>query len=305
MRFLCRSFHGRFFAAHLVVLAAPLTVQLLVGSTGAAVGSYRPRWPRWGCPVPRRRLGGGSSSSAALSRSSPRPRGPLLRAACRLGPTRSIRSTFGVGGPSGGEPGVDAEEVRQVKTLVRLLSSSPSRRIGIMAEAVPIREKGQSKKSTALTVNEQSELVDAVLTASRVMVAIDARSLGSSGEDVTLPQFRALVLMGAQGPLRPADLAEALSVDPSTVTRLCDRLETKKLISRRRIREDRREVWIRLSSAGQQFLDAVTDNRRTEIARIIALLPLSTHSKLFDAFTLFGVAAGETPERNWTQAWQL
>ena len=180
-----------------------------------------------------------------------------------------------------------------------------SRRIGTMPEAVPIREMGQSKESAALSVNEQSELVDAVLTASRVMVAIAARSLGSSGEDVTLPQFRALVLLGAQGPLRPADLAEALSVDPSTVTRLCDRLETKKLISRRRIREDRREVWIRLSSAGQQFLDAVTDNRRTEIARIIALLPPSTHSKLLDAFTLFGVAAGETPERNWSQAWQL
>ena len=191
------------------------------------------------------------------------------------------------------------------KTLVSRLSSSPSRRIGIMAEAVPIKGKGQDKRSTSPTVNEQSELVDAVLTASRVMVAIAARSLGSSGEDVTLPQFRALVLLGAQGPLRPADLAEALSVDPSTVTRLCDRLETKKLISRRRIREDRREVWIRLSSAGQQFLDAVTDNRRTEIARIIALLPLSTHSKLLDAFTLFGVAAGETPEGNWTQAWQL
>jgi DNA-binding MarR family transcriptional regulator len=174
-----------------------------------------------------------------------------------------------------------------------------------MPEAVPIREMGQSKESPALTANEKSELVDAVLTASRVMVAIAARSLGSSGEDVTLPQFRALVLLGAQGPLRPADLAEALSVDPSTVTRLCDRLETKKLISRRRIREDRREVWIHLSSAGQQFLDAVSDNRRTEIARIIALLPPNTHSRLLDAFTLFGVAAGETPERNWTQAWQL
>jgi DNA-binding MarR family transcriptional regulator len=95
-----------------------------------------------------------------------------------------------------------------------------------------------------------------------------------------------------------------LSVDPSTVTRLCDRLEVKRLISRRRVREDRREVRIHITSTGQHFLDAVTDNRREEIARIIALLPKSTHSKLFDAFTLFGVAAGETPERNWTQPWQ-
>ena len=173
-----------------------------------------------------------------------------------------------------------------------------------MAEATPSRDHRETNGGPASTVDEESVLVDAVLTASRVMVAIAARSLGSSGDEVTLPQFRALVLLGARGPLRPADLAEWLSVDPSTVTRLCDRLEAKKLISRRRIREDRREVWIHLAPTGKQFLEAVTDNRRAEIARIIALLPPSTHSKLLDAFTLFGVAAGETPERTWAQAWE-
>jgi len=68
------------------------------------------------------------------------------------------------------------------------------------------------------------DLVDTVLAASRALVAVAARSLAAAGDEVTLPQYRALVVLAASGPQGTADLAAALAVNPSTATRMCDRL---------------------------------------------------------------------------------
>ena len=77
------------------------------------------------------------------------------------------------------------------------------------------------------------QMTEAVLTASRALVAVAARSLATAAAtEVTLPQYRALVVLAAQGPLRVGDLAEALGIHPSTTTRLCDRLVERKLVRR-------------------------------------------------------------------------
>jgi DNA-binding MarR family transcriptional regulator len=78
------------------------------------------------------------------------------------------------------------------------------------------------------------ELVDTVLAASRALVAVAARSLAAAGDEVTLPQYRALVVLAARGPQGTAELAAALAVNPSTATRMCDRLVRKGLIRHRR-----------------------------------------------------------------------
>jgi hypothetical protein len=52
--------------------------------------------------------------------------------------------------------------------------------------------------------------VDAVLTASRSLVAVATRSLGAAAEETTLAQYRALVVLASRGPRRMVDLAEAL-----------------------------------------------------------------------------------------------
>ena len=41
-------------------------------------------------------------------------------------------------------------------------------------------------------------LTDALLTASRALVAVAARSLAAVDDDVTLPQYRALVVLASQ-----------------------------------------------------------------------------------------------------------
>src|SRR5579871_3440613 len=104
--------------------------------------------------------------------------------------------------------------------------------------------------STRTVGVKTEDLIDSVLTASRVLVAVAARSLSEYESEVSLQQYRALVVLASRGPLRPGDLAEALGVDPSTATRLCDRLVTKHLITRRRPGGDRREVQLDLATRG-------------------------------------------------------
>ena len=67
-------------------------------------------------------------------------------------------------------------------------------------------------------------VVDAVLTASRTLVAVATRSLGAAAEDTTIAQYRALVVLASQGPQRMVDIAAALDVTPPTAGRMCDRL---------------------------------------------------------------------------------
>lgn len=148
------------------------------------------------------------------------------------------------------------------------------------------------------------ELADAVLTASRVLVAVAARSLAEE-EAISLPQYRALVVLASRGPQRPVDLALALNVDPSTITRMCDRLEGKLLITRQRHETDRRIVVLDLSAGGQRLVDRVTNRRRNEIEQILAAIEPEERTNLIRAFTIFGNAAGEVPDKAWQRSWEL
>ncbi len=144
-----------------------------------------------------------------------------------------------------------------------------------------------------------------MLTASRVLVGVAARSLAEREDEVSIPQYRALVLLGARGPQRPVDLAEALGIDPSTATRLCDRLVRKRLISRRRQMSDRREVRLELAASGRHLLAEVTARRRREIEAILGKVPAADRAGLLHAFKVFSSAADEVPEDQWLGSWVL
>ncbi len=159
--------------------------------------------------------------------------------------------------------------------------------------------------SNRTLVTATDEQIDAVLTASRVLVAVTARSLSDHEDEVSIPQYRALVVLASRGPQRPVDLAEALGVDPSTTTRMCDRLTRKRLISRRRQGADRREIRIDLTARGRSLIAAVTECRRKEIARILGAVRPRERDDLVSAFLAFGRAAGEVPEAEWPPSWEL
>ena len=148
-------------------------------------------------------------------------------------------------------------------------------------------------------------VVDAVLSASRVLVAVAARSLADVAEEVTLTQYRTLVVLASRGPQNLAGLAEAVGVTPATATRMCDRLVRKDLIRRRTERDDRRQLRVALTVKGRSLVDAVTGRRRQEIARIMNEIPVEQQAVLVQALGRLASAAGEVPEQDWTTGWDL
>lgn len=141
--------------------------------------------------------------------------------------------------------------------------------------------------------------VDAVLTASRTLVAVATSSLGAAAEETTIAQYRALVVLASRGPQRMVDLAGALDVTPSTAGRMCDRLVRKGLIRRHRARTDRRTVQVSITPAGRQVVDKATTRRRELIAGILRRLPDARQMAVADALREFAAAAGEIPDSQW------
>ena len=147
------------------------------------------------------------------------------------------------------------------------------------------------------------DLVDAFVAASRALVAVAARSLADIGEDITLPQYRALVVLGTRGPQRAVDVAEHLGVTPPTASRMIERLVRKHLVRRVRSQDDRRTVRVHLTDAGRRVVVQVTDRRRAEIERILEELPTRGRRTVTAALRSFAAAAGEAPEPDWALGW--
>ena len=134
--------------------------------------------------------------------------------------------------------------------------------------------------------------VEALLLASRALVAVAARSVADV-HDITLPQYRALIVLWTRPGIGVADLAEALDVHPSTATRLCDRLARKQLIRRAQGTADRRATQLHLAPDGRRLVERVTERRRRDIAAIVAKLPDDVRAATVDALRAFAEAAAE------------
>jgi DNA-binding MarR family transcriptional regulator len=152
-------------------------------------------------------------------------------------------------------------------------------------------------------VPEPAEVVDALLSASRALVGIAARSLAGLDAEVTLPQFRTLMVLAARGPQRAVDVSDELGVNPSTGTRMSDRLVRKGLIRRSRGAGDRRVVRLALTPAGRDLVVAVTEQRRAELGRLVAAIPTESHATLVSALRAVTEAAGEPTEEQWWLGW--
>lgn len=149
------------------------------------------------------------------------------------------------------------------------------------------------------------DITDVILQASRSLVAIAARSLADVQDDVTLPQYRAIVVLCARGPIAMGELADALACSASTATRLCDRLVAKDLVERSPREDNRREVVVQSAPAGATLVKAVTKRRRAEIERIVNAIPAHQQPALVDSLRTFAAAAGEAPDQAWSTGWDL
>ncbi|MEO8265403.1 MAG: MarR family transcriptional regulator, partial [Ilumatobacteraceae bacterium] len=139
------------------------------------------------------------------------------------------------------------------------------------------------------------DATEAFLVASRALVDVAARSL-TEVDDVTLAQFRALVVLSRCEAVTIGELADSLAVQPSTATRLCDRLERKRLVRRfPGASTDRRETALRLTTQGRRLVERVTARRRRDIAAITASMSPRDRLRAINGLASFSRAAGELP----------
>ena len=154
----------------------------------------------------------------------------------------------------------------------------------------------------APAIGSIDELVTAVLTASRVLVGVSARSLAEVEDTVTLTQFRALVVLDNHEEINLNTLADLLSVTSSTAMRMINRLLISGMVTRRDNPTNRREVLLGVTDEGRRLVRQVTAKRREEITRIVAEMPETRRDELVMAMRAFAEAAHEPEPRPETTA---
>jgi DNA-binding MarR family transcriptional regulator len=144
------------------------------------------------------------------------------------------------------------------------------------------------------------QVLEDLMRASRIFVAIAANSLVGDDDELSLQQYRALALLASRDGQRPADLARSLGVTPSTTTSLCDRLVQKGMISRRRRGSDRRSIYLIVSARGHEQLEKISARRRDLLREIFLRLPPPRQAQLAEAIPAFVEAAGALDIDEWS-----
>ena len=73
--------------------------------------------------------------------------------------------------------------------------------------------------------------------------------------------------------MTPGTLAKQVSLSQATVTGIIDRLAARQLVDRERSTEDRRQVAVRVTSAGQALIATAPSPLQEEFARRLGELP--------------------------------
>jgi DNA-binding MarR family transcriptional regulator len=159
---------------------------------------------------------------------------------------------------------------------------------------------GNGRAPTVL-LDEQAE---AIVAASRVLVAVSVESMVAVEEAVTVTQLRALVVIESHRSMNVAELASALGVHASSATRVVDRLLALGLVTRRDNPRDRRHLVLEVTPAGDRLLRSVMRRRQRAVKAILAKVPVEERPSLVAAFHRFAEAGGDVPlGQLWRMAW--
>ncbi|MAY41541.1 MULTISPECIES: MarR family transcriptional regulator [unclassified Neptuniibacter] len=84
---------------------------------------------------------------------------------------------------------------------------------------------------------------------------------------LTLPQLMTMQALRQVSPVTTGELAKEVSLTQATVTSILDRLEKKELVTRERGVEDKRKVWIALSSNGLELMKGAPTTQQDMFTR--------------------------------------
>ncbi len=133
----------------------------------------------------------------------------------------------------------------------------------------------------------RSELLERVFIEYRyaAVLADPARLAAWEDRELTMSQLRVLFILNGDRGMTAGHLAERLSVRPSTVTGIVDRLVKQELVERRADPDDRRIVRNVLAPTGQRLINEFTAASREFIESFLE--PLSD-SELSEALIGLG-----------------
>jgi len=130
-----------------------------------------------------------------------------------------------------------------------------------------------------------------ILASRRLVAALSV----DADAGLTPTKLRALGALGEHGPLRVSELADRMSIEETTGTRLADRLEAAGLARREPDPNDRRAITIVLTRAGERLasemaqrrleffrdvLDALAPDERSELVRLTEKATAVLHEEL-------------------------
>jgi DNA-binding MarR family transcriptional regulator len=108
----------------------------------------------------------------------------------------------------------------------------------------------------------------------RAMVGLTMKSVDVLGGEVTLPQFRLLLVLSGLGRVPSSRLAAEMGTGASSVTRLADRLEAVGLVVRGTDPRSRSVVTVEVTRAGVELVARVVARRRELLSAVLRqLLP--------------------------------
>ena len=137
----------------------------------------------------------------------------------------------------------------------------------------------------------EAQLEEVFLEASRALVGIAVRSVAQAPVDLTVAQYRVLVILDSGSDHSVGDVSTALGVDHSNATRHCDRLQRLGLVERSRSPIDGRVVMVSLTSAGREVIETVTDHRRRQVQAVFEEMSESAARGAVRAMRAFNRAA--------------
>lgn len=136
------------------------------------------------------------------------------------------------------------------------------------------------------------KLLEIVRVLQRKLGMLDDMQVSCCG--VTFAQCQALVEIGRAGTASLNDLADALAVDKSTMSRTIDNLVGGGLAVREPDADDRRYLRIALTGSGQRTYHAVEQGLRSFLEQVYARIPEPKRAQVVESLELLLKAFAES-----------
>jgi DNA-binding MarR family transcriptional regulator len=125
--------------------------------------------------------------------------------------------------------------------------------------------------------------LDALVAGSVAGFGFIVQSLAPTLGTVSMPQYRLLVLLVTQGPMRSGDLAHEIGVLPSGVTRLVNRLIRDGYATKKPGEQSRREVVVTATANGEELVRDAFARRRQQFRDFLSRMSAEDRDSLVRA----------------------